>query len=285
MTTTLPFTPTSSEKVRSVNGSLVFPGTPASPQTWFSADGINWAATPWVDWTISDGIPLTYGVFFNGEMYYFATNEGDSHYFDFVKTADFLNWTYPGYFEGPNSTNPISSFFTSMILVVSGGAIRAFRMVSGTYVTVYSSTDGITWSWVETNLPYNFYIAKIVAFGGALYAIPRGLASYKAVYRSNDNGITWTLLTSDWGIPDSTLIDCIATTTGLLAVFTDKETWATTDGITWDKKNYTLPSGTSVLNNGVMLPLGSDLFMVGCGTTQKNVFKLVEASGPVGIPL
>lgn len=87
------------------------------------------------------------------------------------------------------------------------------------------------------------------------------------------------------GIPTSTLIDCIATTAGLLAVFTDKETWASTDGITWTKKAYTLPDGTSVLNNGVILPIGTDLFMVGCGTTQKNVFKLVDSSGPVAIPL
>lgn len=283
MTTTLPFTPTTTKKVIAAGGQLVYPDA-SFQRTWFSTDAINWAATAWPGWVLENGYPLSYKVHFNGEMWYFKT-AADYSYFDFVKTSDFLHWTYVGSFEGPTPETRINYFFENTLLVVHGGAVRAFRMVSASFVTAYSSTDGITWSVVETNLPYNFYIAKIVAFGGALYAIPRGLTTYKAVYRSNDNGMTWTLLTSDWGIPTATLIDCIATTAGLLAVFTDKETWASTDGITWTKKNYTLPSGASVLNYGVMLPLGSDLFMVGCGTEQKNVFKLVEASGPVGIPL
>ena len=283
MTTTLPFTPSFSKKVASVDGSLVFPET-SGHRTWFSPDAVNWAPTAWPDWVIDDGYPLSYKVHFNGEMWYFGT-AADSYYFDFVKSSDFLHWTHVGAFEGPSPETPINNFFTNMLLVAHGGALRAFRMKSASFVTAYSSTDGITWATHETNLPYNFYIAKIVSFGGSLYAIPKGLASYKAVYRSDDNGLTWTLLTSDWGIPDSTLIDCIATTEGLLAVFTDKETWASNDGVAWTKKAYTLPSGSDVLNNGVILPLGSDLFMVGCGTTQKNVFKLVEASGPVGIPL
>lgn len=283
MTTTLPFTPSSMKKVSSVDGTLVFPET-SGHRTWFSTDATNWVATAWPGWVIEDGYPLSYKVHFNGEMWYFGT-AADNYYFDFVKTSDFLHWTYVGYFEGPDTSNPISNFFTDMKIVVHGGAMRAFRMVSGPFVSVYSSTDGITWAGVETNLPYSALIAKIVSFGGALYSIPYGFETYKAIYRSNDNGFSWALLTADWGIPTATLIDCIATTEGLLAVFTNKETWTSTDGISWTKKNYTLPSGTSVLNNGVILPLGSDLFMVGCGTTQKNVFKLVDASGPVGIPL
>ena len=283
MTTTLPFTPNSAIKVLSINGALVF--TELSTQkTWGSQNGINWVSTPWVDWTIEDGYPLWNCVYFNGEMWYFGT-AADSRYFDFVKTTDFLHWMYPGSFYGPSPAEPMSDFFANMLLVVSGGAIRAFRMVSASFVTVYSSTDGITWSGVETNLPYDFYIYKIVAFGGALFSIPRGLTTYKSVYRSDDNGMTWTNLTTDWGIPTATLIDCIATTTGLLAVFTNKETWTSADGVVWTKKNYTLPSGSNILNNGVILPLGSELLMVGCGTTSKNVFKLVDSSGPVGIPL
>lgn len=279
MTTTLPFTPTTTKKVIAAGGQLVFPDTWATKRTWFSSNGIDWASQNW----ITTNIPtLKYNIRVGGETWYFETSQLDDAFFDFVKTSDFLTFSYVGEFEGPGGLN---NFFYNPKIVLSGGAVRHFRMAGDPLVTVYSSTDGINWTITETNLPYSAHIAKIVSFGGALYSIPYGLAAYKAIYRSNDNGFSWALLTADWGIPTATLIDCIATTEGLLAVFTNKETWTSTDGISWTKKNYTLPSGTSVLNNGVILPLGSDLFMVGCGTTQKNVFKLVEASGPVGIPL
>lgn len=289
MTTTLPFTPTSTNKAQSINGVLVFAGSNFIQQSWFSTDAINWTPAQWVSWTDVDGYPLKYCVYHNGEMLYFRTAGWDSYYCEFTKTTDFVNWSpvdsYKVQFTDPAYDDPVWDFFSGMKIVSHGGAIRAFRFVGEPLVRRYTSSDGISWVELETNLPYTQYISKIVSYGGSLYAIPSGSVTYKSVYRSNDDGATWTLLTADWGIPGSILIDCIATSAGLLAVFTNKETWTSTDGISWTKKNYTLPSGTSVLNNGVILPLGSDLFMVGCGTTQKNVFKLVDASGPVGIPL
>ena len=289
MTTTLPFTPTSTNKAQSINGVLVFAGSNFIPQSWFSTDAINWTPAQWVSWTDVDGYPLKYCVYHNGEMLYFQTAGWDSYYCEFVKTTDFVNWSpvdsYRVQFTDPAYYYPVLNFFSGMKIVSHGGAIRAFRFVGEPLVRRYTSSDGISWVELETNLPYTQYISKIVSYGGSLYAIPFGSVTYKSVYRSNDDGATWTLLTADWGIPDSILIDCIATSAGLLAVFTDKETWVSADGITWTKKIYTLPSGTGALNNGVILQVGSTLYMVGCGATQKNVFKLVGASVPTGIPL
>lgn len=289
MTTTLPFTQTDKNKAKSINGNLVFAGSNFVQQSWFSADAINWTPSAWLNWTDDQGYPFDYGVYFNGEMLYFQTSYSETRFYNFCKTADFLHWEYVGaysvQFTDPAYDDPVFSFFSEMKIISSGGAIRAFRFIGDPLVRRYSSTNGISWTELETNLPYTPYISKIVSHNGFLYAIPSGGTSYKSVYRSSDDGATWTLLTSNWGIPNATLIDCVATTTGLLAVFIDKETWTSSDGITWTKKNYTLPSGIYVLNNGVILPIGSDLFMVGCGATENNVFKLVDSSGPVGIPL
>ena len=289
MTTTLPFTPTSTNKAQSINGVLVFAESNFIQQSWFSTDAINWTPAQWVSWTDVDGYPLKYCVYHNGEMLYFQTAGCNSYYCEFTKTTDFVNWSpvdsYKVQFTDPAYDDPVWDFFSGMKIVSHGGAIRAFRFVGEPLVRRYTSSDGISWVELETNLPYTQYISKIVSYGGSLYAIPSGSVTYKSVYRSNDDGATWTLLTADWGIPGSILIDCIATSAGLLAVFTDKETWVSADGITWTKKIYTLPSGTGALNNGVILQVGSTLYMVGCGATKKNVFKLVGASVPTGIPL
>lgn len=289
MTTALPFTPSSTNKVLSVDNTLVFPEL-SGTRTWFSADATSWAASSWIDWTDVSGRPLAYGIRFNGEMLFFETSAESSYFFNFSKTADFLHWVNVGefkvQFENLAFDDPFSNFFYNMKMVVHGGAIRAFRMASGTtFVHRYSTTDGISWADAETNLPYSSYISRIVSYAGYLFAIPSGNATYKSVYRSADGGISWECITTDWGVTSTTLVDCAATSNGLMAVFYDKETWMSADGITWEKKSYTLPSGTGTLYNGVILPIGSNLFMVGCGTTKKNVFKLVDSSGPAAIPI
>lgn len=192
MTTTLPFTPTTTKKVIAAGGQFVFPETLTTKKTWFSSDAINWASSAWT----SVGVPpLRYNVRVGSETWYFETSQLDSAFYDFVKTSDFLNFTYVGELEPPGGIN---DFFYNMKIVLSGGQVRAFRISAGSFITVYSTTDGIAWTAVETNLPYSAYISRIVSFGGYLFSIPTGGASYKSVYRSSDNGLTWALLTSDW---------------------------------------------------------------------------------------
>lgn len=289
MTTTLPFTPSSTNKVLSISNTLVFPEL-SGTRTWFSADATNWTSSAWIDWTDVSGRPLAFGIWFGGEMLYFETSLESTYLFNFSKTTDFLHWTNMGefkvQFDNLGFDDPFSNFFYNMKMVVHGGAIRAFRMASGTtFVHRYSTTDGISWTDVETNLPYSSYISRIVSFAGYLFAIPSGNASYKSVYRSGDGGVTWECITTDWGVTSTTLVDCVATSSGLMAVFYDNETWVSADGITWTKKSYTLPTGTGALYNGVIRPISSNLLMVGCGTTKKNVFKLIDSSAPSGIPL
>lgn len=270
MTTTLPFT--AYERAFSIDGQLVYVDTVAH-KTWFSSDGVTWNAVNWIGAVYPSGVRS----FLNGSIYFWETDYDPGIIYSF-KSSDFIKWTMQAEQDG------FSNFTSDLDVSHSGASIRFNDACE--FFSTYSTLDGLTWSTrVETNLIANSAVRKIVSFGGALYAIPYGTAAYKAVYKSTDNGITWVTLTTDWGVTSQYLIDCVSTGEALLAVFADKETWFSVDGIAWTKKNYTLPSGTSVLNNGVILPLGSDLFMVGCGTTQKNVFKLVEASGPVGIPL
>lgn len=270
MSTTLPFTKW--KEVFSVAGQLVYVDTSKS-KTWFSSDGKAWTSANWIGADYPSGVRS----FLNGYAYFWETDYDPDFIYSW-KSADFISWTLQA--ERESFAN-----FTSDLEVVHSGASRRFHDSGSTYTT-FSTNDGLAWSEsVATNLPADSSVRKIVSHGGALYAIPYGTATYKTVYKSTDNGITWSAITTNWGVTSQYLIDCVSTTQGLLAVFQDKETWVSVDGVTWIKKVYTLPSGASILNNGQMVPISSDLLLVGCGASRNTVFKLIESSGPVGIPL
>ena len=270
MTTTLPFT--ASQRAFSVAGQLVYVDTSAR-KTWFSSDGISWSSSNFIGTVYPSGVRA----FLNGSIYFWETDYDPGIIYS-AKSSDFITWTMQAEQDG-------FANFVDDLDVTHGGASRRFHD-SGSFYETYATTDGLVWSSpVETNLPADSSVRKIVSHGGALYAIPYGTATYKAVYKSTDNGVTWETITTDWGVTSQYLIDCVSTTQGLLAVFVDKETWVSVDGVSWTKKAYTLPTGASILNNGQILQTSSDLLLVGCGSTKKNVFKLVDSSGPVGIPL
>ena len=273
MTTLLPFTSYYSKKVLNIGESLLYPDD-SQLKTWTSADGVTWSSANWV----GPYYPTGQVAYFNGYVWWWDT-ESEPGVLTTLKSADFINWALEA-----NQEAPINFIWSDMV-VVQGGMLRRFNKAS-TYVKTYSTTNGTAWSSVVDTSLLSASVARIVLYAGSLYAIPPGKSTvYKSVYRSDDGGLTWTQLTSNWGVPTVTLIDCIATSDGLLAVFSDNETWTSSDGITWIKKNYTLPTGINVMRNGALISLGSDLFMICCGTSYRNIFKLVTNSGPVGAPL
>lgn len=203
------------------------------------------------------------------------------------KSADGITWGADQLFQDTSgNTSPLMTG-NRWFIINHGGILISFYDPGGvgTY-NISTSSDGVIAnnSSSETDLPNNSY--KIMSHGGYLYSIPLNLGeSYngKSVYRSV-NGFSWTKLTSNWGVTTSRTIDCISTTDGLLAVFENKSTWISNDGITWNQKTaYTLPANQ--LKNGYIVPLLMDIFMIGCGASCNTVFKLIANSAPVGVPL
>lgn len=263
-----------SRRVLKIGVQLVYLDTDTH-KTWFSSDATNWTSADWVGTVYPKGDQG----YLNGAMYLWNSDSATNKLLT-AATSDFITWTMledQDYF----------SDFRYNYTVTHNGVIISFNGGTGLSPKTYSTVDGITWSEpVITQLPSYVYGGKFISYNGALYAIPYGSYIYdKAVYKSIDNGVTWAQITSDWGVTSQKLVSCIVTSEGLLAVFQDKETWTSADGITWTKKNYTLPSGSGVMNFGQLVSIGYDLFLVGCEMSSKNVFKLVDSSAPVGASL
>lgn len=241
-----------------------------SSSTWTCTNPTTWTNAPWSgNWFPTN---LLDQVYFGGYLWnWYAYGDNLT---DFGKSSNGIAWAL----NRLASDVPEVQFFYEQPIVHAGAIVR-FWINPTTYVVyVCRSTDGTTWTeWSATNLSNASW--KFISYAGNIYLVPGN----KSVYRSSDNGSTWTLLTSNWGISSTTMIDCIATTSGLMAVFTDKKTWTSTDGITWTLKNYTLPVESMV--GGQLAAIGTDLYMIGSGASFNTVFKLLGASTPQGIPL
>lgn len=237
-------------------------------------------------------------IYFNGYVYQYVMAY-ESLVFGYRRTSDFVTWTAEtlihynadGYdlmfqprsfgvvlgtrqyrFLDVGGTSPLSMTYTDDGYTILGTFVPAVSGVRSHYTPI--DTIGLVANKV----------CKIVAYGGYLYSIPYNASTSpsNSVSRSSD-GITWTEVTSDWGLPISPVVDCAVTTDGLLVVLQNKQTWVSTDGSTWSLKPYTLPANS--LTNGRIVTLGSDLFMIGCGASRNTVFKLIASSSPVGISL
>lgn len=315
MTTTLPFAVPSKYSFYSFNNSLrlnqpdffvigsdiFFPqsmkGSAHGP-IYKSSNGKDFASIsyPAPFWDgVADSCDMIY---FGGYVYQYAYI-ADSQAFCYRRTADFVTWSADDYIV--YNADGFDLIFNPMSFgVVLGGRQYRFLDVGSTSPLLMTYTDDghtILGEFVPAGGGYReHYIeiqtvglvgnkaCKIVAYGGYLYSIPYNYSTVPAnsVSRSSD-GITWDVVTADWGLPISPVIDCVVTSEGLLVVLQNKQTWVSVDGATWTMKNYTLPDGS--LNNGRIVPLGTDLFFVGCGSSRNTVFKLVTNSGPVGVPI
>jgi len=123
----------------------------------------------------------------NGNNYYAATNNG---VYQFIKNGS--NWTAVNI--GLLSTNVNS-------LIIKGNIIFASTFNNGVFKT---TNNGYTWSPVTIDSSYS-YISSFAINNNSIFAA----ASYnyytqtgEPIYRSNDNGNTWTAVSN--GLPDST---------------------------------------------------------------------------------
>ena len=75
--------------------------------------------------------------------------------------------------------------------------------------------------------------------GSTAYSIPRGDTYGKKVYSSTDF-ITWTLLTSDWGLGTNTVAAVAqhAYSGKIVVLLVTDDVAVSSDGITWTKSNY-----------------------------------------------
>lgn len=131
-----------------------------------------------------------------------------------------------------------------------------------------SPPSAIAWSQITTNLPgidvgVNIRGYTIVVLGSTFYSIPPGGAGSKKVYSSSDF-ITWTLLTSDWGLGTSTVRQVAhqAYTDKIVILLNDDNVATTTDGITWTKSDYITVIGNTFTPYS-LVKFGSDWYTAG----------------------
>lgn len=135
-----------------------------------------------------------------------------------------------------------------------------------------SPPSAIAWSQIDTNLPASdvgtfsrggYTFKTIVVLGSTFYSIPPGGVAGKKVYSSSDF-ITWTLLTSDWGLGTSTVRQVAhqAYTDKIVILLNDDNVATTTDGITWTKSDYITVIGNTFTPYS-LVKFGSDWYTAG----------------------
>lgn len=270
MTTTLPFTLNALGRVATVGSELVYIDASLNAKTWKSTDAILWTPHAWTGNYVTDSIFEI--PFFNGYFWYWIADWESGLIYTF-RSSDGVSWANLGTRNYPYG----DTFYSASVIVHNG-----FVVCISTTKYLRTTSNGQDWSEpLLSNLPGS--IRKLVSYGPSIYAIPIGGVANKTVYRSDNSGLTWTAITTNWGLDASYTVDCIVTTDGLLVVQENNETWTSLDGITWSRKTYTKPANS--MANGKICALGMDLFIVGCGASRNTVFKLIVSSAPVAIPL
>lgn len=172
-----------------------------------------------------------------------------------LTSSDGYTWTTLG---DASATFPTVSFGVS-----AGSSAYVFADDGANFYTS-STSNGVTFTALTiTNLPYGEY--WFLYFGGYLWALPFGHAGTvaTAVYKSS-NGISWALVTADWGIGNTLGYSTSFAVTGTdMVVFTTADahpkTYTSSNGATWANAGVT---ANPFMVQGKMFYLGSAFYLL-----------------------
>lgn len=173
---------------------------------WKSADGVNWVqvtgSAPWAARTKAQAIV------FNNVMYIMggASSNTGAHYGDVWSTSDGVTWTQRNPSAWPARRRFGVTVYNNRIWIAGGAGQDATNnpgYPSTKYSDVWYTTDGTNWTQAVAQAPW---VARsdlaLYAVGTTLYILG-GLfidAFSKAtsdLWKSADNGMTWTLVSSN----------------------------------------------------------------------------------------
>jgi len=136
----------------------------------------------------------------------------------------------------------------------------------GSYSKLIKSTDGTTWTVVYTFTTENAWGSRSVfSFGGNLYVCSQSGGQNK-VYRSTNNGTSWTLVLSGYAIFPNKAKEISGTLVAVDPNFGG--TTKTTDGITWTP---TLSNYTGVSD---IVPVST--YILGVAWNSGNIYKTTD---------
>jgi len=122
-----------------------------------------------------------------------------------------------------------------------------------TNATVITSTDGITWTTLITNLGNDNLLLSSIAWSGSRYVITT--SSVSRIFTSTD-GINWTTITIS---PNNTLDRVRWLNNLFIATGSNGIIWTSSDGVTWNSRS----SGTTENLDGDISSNGSIFVIVG----------------------
>lgn len=165
----------------------------ASSEVWRSADGETWqlltAAPGW-------GARGAHGcLFMGGKIYVFGgSNEGGTYYNDCWSSADGISWTQETAAAGWGSRHQMGYCVHDNKLYISGGYNPAGGGVGTFYADVWSSTNGSTWSLVDTNFGASIRQHSMVSFLGDLWIYggnDSNIGPHNTIWHSDNDGVSW----------------------------------------------------------------------------------------------
>jgi photosystem II stability/assembly factor-like uncharacterized protein len=288
--------PFKSVSALAVNGAYLFAGTidggiyrtADNGETWTAVNTGLPAEIYWVDaFTVSGGY------LFAGTQSDISTGYGGGIY----RTADDgASWT------AVNTGLPIGAYTGVYSLAVNGAYLFAGTRDSGIYRT---ADNGATWTVVNTGipkasqLPY-LSIRALAVSGGYFFAGGSGAPLPGGIYRTADNGATWTAVNT--GLPANTTsgINAFAASGGyLFAGVYSMDIWyhmsygiyrTADNGATWILNAAFSTYKFDILNGGEVEALGASGGFLFAGTIDAGIYRSMDngatwAAANTGFPL